>query len=544
MSQSVRQEQPTQTPPQIDELRAALAYVTGASDKLFDASVDSTIWLWEAIQGDFNQDRSTGQIAFDAAVSMIPLVDQVCDLRDLIANCKEIQKDQSNTWAWVSLGLTLIGLFPVLGSLVKGVLKVFFLFIRRSGSYVMGEAVEQAMTWVITLLRKREVMRYWRGLKWGQVFKTLAEQIQKVRDKVELAPLLTAFDRGIAKVHALQDKFIYVPRIGAQLKQTLEMLKSVRQAADQQLAKAVKPLQDALDAIIRRLELEQLGAHRVVLNTVNVHFRGGLPEARAVALMRKADPEPTWLSRGKPGEFEALKSGTFLNKVEEKAALGFPRLTPDEIKTFSRSLEAVELKGPQRLYRVISPSSRASASDWVTEEVFKQLSAAADPKAAWRKHLAVWPDWNPNGQFVVYELKAGETLKAWKGPAASQVKPKKFDMPDRYLEGGFEQVKFDGSQLRNASGESLGDAGDTMSYFKVNRSTGEMKADPEMTYAKFKTLSPEQKAHYECLREKINHPSIHGPFDTGWGMTDFDAQLTDVRLGLPNLPGLITEIKK
>jgi hypothetical protein len=70
---------PSSTVP-ADSMRVALAYVTDAPEKLFDAGVDTALWLWEAIQGDFNQERSTGQIAFDAAISMIPLVDQICGI--------------------------------------------------------------------------------------------------------------------------------------------------------------------------------------------------------------------------------------------------------------------------------------------------------------------------------------------------------------------------------------------------------------------------------------------------------------------------------
>jgi len=44
------------------ELRAALEWESGQSQPP-DKNVFE--WLWEAIQGDFNDDRSTGQVAFD-----------------------------------------------------------------------------------------------------------------------------------------------------------------------------------------------------------------------------------------------------------------------------------------------------------------------------------------------------------------------------------------------------------------------------------------------------------------------------------------------
>ena len=539
---------PPSSPPEptvpADNMRVALAYITGAPEKLFDASVDTALWVWEAIQGDFNQDRSTGQIAFDAAVSMVPLVDQVCDMRDLVANCRELQKDHSNTWAWVGLCLTLIGLFPVLGSLVKGVLKIFFLFIRRSGGHAVEQAVDEAMTWVITLLRKKEVMTYWDALKWGQVFKELADAIKKVRNQIDVLRLLRAFDRGIRALDTLLGKVKYVPGAAAKAEQTLNMVKAVRLQANAHIGKALQPIRDALDIVIRRLEMEDLMQHRAILNTVNVHFHGGLPEARAVKLMRDAKPLPGWLSRGEPGVFSPLDPKDYVDTVNDRIAKGFPHLEENQIKTFAKGLEAVELVGPLRLYRIIGPGSVASAQDWVTEAVFKQIMDSANPKSAWRKYLAVWPDWNVNGQFVVYELKAGETLKVWKGPAASQVKDGEMELGDRYLEGGWEQIKFDSKFIPNSAGESTAEAFDTLTYYRVDRQTGRMEPAPDMNYERYKNMSPEEQEFYECLREKINHPAISGPFDTAWGMTDFDTQLNNVRLGLPNLPGQVTEFKK
>lgn len=49
-------------------------------------------WIWETIQGDFNDNQSTGQVVTGTVISMIPLVDQICDVRDLVANCMKIKE--------------------------------------------------------------------------------------------------------------------------------------------------------------------------------------------------------------------------------------------------------------------------------------------------------------------------------------------------------------------------------------------------------------------------------------------------------------------
>src|ERR1700712_4851773 len=102
------------------EIQNALAFYEPAPAGDYSGVSGKWQWLWETLQGDFNEEPTTGQIVTGAVISMIPIVDQIGDIRDLIANCRKINEDTEDTWAWVALALTLIGLFPVLGSLVKG----------------------------------------------------------------------------------------------------------------------------------------------------------------------------------------------------------------------------------------------------------------------------------------------------------------------------------------------------------------------------------------------------------------------------------------
>ena len=51
----------------------------------------------KVIQGDFNQDQNAAQVVTGTIVSMIPIVDQICLVRDVVANCKKIDEDSDNT---------------------------------------------------------------------------------------------------------------------------------------------------------------------------------------------------------------------------------------------------------------------------------------------------------------------------------------------------------------------------------------------------------------------------------------------------------------
>jgi hypothetical protein len=59
------------------------------------------------------------------------------------------------------------------------------------------------------------------------------------------------------------------------------------------------------------------------------------------------------------------------------------------------------------------------------------------------------------------------------------------------------------------------------------------------------TMNTQQKSIFHenhlALREQINHPNISGPFETGWGYSDFEGAGYSGRIGLPTLPGQVTQ---
>lgn len=78
-----------------------------------------------ALLGEWNEDPTLGMIALDTGVSLIPLLDQASDLRDLAAHAYFlIGKGQyTRPMRWVGLAFSLIGLFPAVGSAIKGASK-------------------------------------------------------------------------------------------------------------------------------------------------------------------------------------------------------------------------------------------------------------------------------------------------------------------------------------------------------------------------------------------------------------------------------------
>ncbi len=116
---------------------------TSALDEVAD-------WIWGTIQGDFNKNQSKSQLAVNVIIGLIPIADQVLDVRDIISGLKDIiefycedeqqQKAHEETlglsyevWLWIAVFIIAIGCIPILGSAVKGVFKGIIRFLQDFG---------------------------------------------------------------------------------------------------------------------------------------------------------------------------------------------------------------------------------------------------------------------------------------------------------------------------------------------------------------------------------------------------------------------------
>ncbi|WP_301546644.1 polymorphic toxin type 15 domain-containing protein, partial [Pseudoalteromonas maricaloris] len=161
---------------QITPARAAEMVRSGNTAPLIEANGIATQagdWLWGTLQGDFNQNPSTSQIVVGTLISMIPIIDQVMDLRDIIANVMLLTDDDeaNDTDAWLAFTLTGIGLVPVVGSAVKGVGKVI---LKNT-----GESLSAALA-VLRKLGKGDPVKYLRDINWQDLGKQSATEVKNI----------------------------------------------------------------------------------------------------------------------------------------------------------------------------------------------------------------------------------------------------------------------------------------------------------------------------------------------------------------------------
>jgi hypothetical protein len=90
------------------------------------------------MMGEWNEDPTFGMIGVDLAFSLVPVVDQVSDARDLTAHLYYMtsggQHDQP--MRWVGLAFSLIGVVPEVGSVVKSASKVLIKGAREALAHV------------------------------------------------------------------------------------------------------------------------------------------------------------------------------------------------------------------------------------------------------------------------------------------------------------------------------------------------------------------------------------------------------------------------
>lgn len=414
------------------KLSNALAWfsapVNTALQKGKETANDIADWLWIVIQGDFASEPSTAQVVTGTVVSMIPFVDQICDVRDICANCKKINEDDSNPWAWVGLILTLIGLFPVLGSLFKGIFKVLLAPVRRfmmrplskarkfSGSLIyktVEPAIEQGIKGINRFIGSPAVKKLISKEGATNIYRWSAKELRKVKTKVNTKQIFAVFDEHIGY---LKETVEFVQKygskgIGKQAGDMLKIVVNIRNRANKRLGEFLAPVQDFLERLAIRLDTE--GGYKAVTNLTNIaNFRRVHTDGEVQLI--KNNP-PRWVDVTRNVKYPELD-------ICPKIPKGYPNISNTGIgplrgkfDTFN-TMKPVKLKENTVLYRVVDPTSNDNSICWMRKSEYIKLKKRED----WRRRFAVWASWNSNGEVVQYIVPKGG-MRVWEGRTASQL---------------------------------------------------------------------------------------------------------------------------
>jgi hypothetical protein len=487
-------------------------------------------WIWGALQGDFNPDRTNGQIGFDMGVSLVPLVDTILDLRDLVANIRLYRQDPDNKVTMFLIATTAIGFIPEIGTVAKSGLRLVWVYlkplIKHADDFtnvsklvaLTNRACDLALPRLTEYLQHNQVAKWATRGKIPDVYKFISKKIIDVAASISPSVLKGLINEKCDALKELLKKIRLIVPTGIRtlVDDNLKMLDEFRKAVSECVDDYAQPVRTVLKVVAKRLDDQ---AWRVEIYRTNRGWIAPISEAGSAKLINASPPPWVKPITGKL-DFPPLKlTPNDLAALMQKYP-NHPQLTSSTVATFSKlgtRMHPDSLVGPQKLYRIVDPTNEGAGIFWFSEAEFR----ATKSRDEWRRRFAIKPEWNQNGWFVEYEVRAGETLDVWRGSAASQ----ELVGTNRYLEGGAEQIVF-----------FLGKRDEMQNIMtRVDPETGVDLKD----YAgnldrrvEFTDLTGEEAP--AKLRKQILDPHIKGPFETGWGATDYTPE--EAKRILLNLP--------
>lgn len=487
-------------------------------------------WIWGALQGDFNPDRTNGQIGFDMGVSLVPLVDTILDLRDLVANIRLYRKDPDNKVTMFLIATTAIGFIPEIGTVAKSGLRLVWVYlkplIKHADDFtnvsklvaLTNRACDLALPRLTEYLQHNQIAKWATRGKIPDVYKFLSKKIIEVAASISPSALKGLINEKCDALKELLKKIrMIVPTsIRALVDDNLKMLDEFRKAVSECVDDYAQPVRTVLKVVAKRLDDQ---AWRVEIYRTNRGWIAPISESGSAKIINASPPPWVKPINGKL-DFPLLKlSPSDLAALMRKYP-DHPQLTASTVATFSElgtRMHPDSLVGPQKLYRIVDPTNEGAGIFWFSEAEFK----ATKSRDEWRSRFAIKPEWNQNGWFVEYEVQAGETLDVWRGSAASQ----ELVGTNRYLEGGAEQIVFfpgKRDEMHNIMTRVDPETGVDLKDYAGNLDRR----------VEFTDLAGEKAP--AKLRKQILDPHIKGPFETGWGATDYSPE--EAKTILLNLP--------
>ncbi|WP_183574004.1 hypothetical protein [Methylorubrum rhodinum] len=197
-------------------------------------------WIGGSLMGEFNENPSSSQIVLDMVVTMIPVVDQIGDARDIVAVVLRMrdQSERKRFLNWLSLATCLIGLIPELGSALRAAARLVMRdFLRAGGNAarITGNTADAVFA-AIRKLGLGDPKRFLTSINWDRV---ASEVVAAYRELGRRAATVINYLQSIAE---------------APLRAFLEQLRTLFElsGADRQLRAAIRWLKEKMPAWLQK----------------------------------------------------------------------------------------------------------------------------------------------------------------------------------------------------------------------------------------------------------------------------------------------------
>lgn len=242
-------------------------------NKIVDENIEDIQYIFGFINGDFNKDPTVAQVIVGGLISMVPVADQICDIRDLLASVIILSDEEQRTHEnWMGLALVGIGVIPFFGSLFKTIAKLITSKVIKTKDELF-KAIEQLESYS----RKLGYKPFWgdnpeRWLKtkpWTEIATNAKKSIEQYL--VELKFLLEEYgSKNIVKktgFDALVDR--YAKAVG-----------DITSKIGQYIDDLCRQIEDACREILQQPKLNVAGGHG---NGMDIHIGGNPNEPTRVS---------------------------------------------------------------------------------------------------------------------------------------------------------------------------------------------------------------------------------------------------------------------
>jgi predicted transcriptional regulator len=125
---------------------------TASTTGVRGALQETADWLWGIIAGNFDgRPQSTSQVIVSGVISMVPGIDQVMDVRDVLGSLFKMSHESGRTEDnAIELAFTLVGLVPTAGSAGRMGLRLLFdgKSVTRAVAHLNGAGYGNALGWL------------------------------------------------------------------------------------------------------------------------------------------------------------------------------------------------------------------------------------------------------------------------------------------------------------------------------------------------------------------------------------------------------------
>lgn len=384
-----------------ERLQEGARWVGETAESIYSSVKEPLLWIGEALQGDWNEDRTPAQIAADAVLAMIPVVDQILDIRDICANCKKLSEDIDNGEYWMNLSLSLIGLVPSFGSLAKGVLKIIFCYIRKFGTSAVETAVDASVEALRFFLHDHKVVKLLGSYDFGKCCKKAAEELRSVKSSLDASRLSELFRKLMDNFRLLieqVERFSQDGELVRMLRSKYNDLVAIQSKIDDKLSRCFGPLSGIMERMAGRLDAHALaceGGPAVRPVSFMVGEAGG-----SGAAARKGQPAPSADGKAGAPSSTSQTGTTSQTNAKNTKEVGKSRLTwqdmPGKTDNIKKSLygervsdEYMKAEGHQSLL----PDNREAIDNLI-----------AKPRGAYFVD-GIYKNANPPKDYIITEVK-------------------------------------------------------------------------------------------------------------------------------------------